>query len=97
MRLERRSPGERTAIDLLHRAHDRWRSSPAKGGGRKASRLAALIVASACLGLWAYGLLTYEGGEGALAPLVDNFYATEYLQTQLGPLWSGVLVGRPGA
>jgi len=60
-----------------------------RGPVARAGRLACLVVVLACLVVWVYGFFTYGEGEGALAPVVDEFYATAYLREVLGPLWAG--------
>lgn len=60
-----------------------------QGTAARAGRLLGLLVALACLGLWAYGFFTYEAGEGPLAAAIDDFYATSYLRETLGAFWAG--------
>jgi len=62
------------------------------GRGSKGLRIAGMLVALACLATWSYGLFTYQDEAAALAGVIDDFYVTAYLQAQLGPLWSGLVV-----
>ena len=53
------------------------------------ARLLALAAVLACLLVWAYGCFTYGEGDGALAPAIDDFYATAYLRELLGAPGAG--------
>lgn len=62
------------------------------GRGSRGLRFASLLVALACLVVWAYGLFTYQDETAALAGVIDDFYVTAYLQKHLGPVWSGLVL-----
>jgi len=63
-----------------------------RGRGSRGLSIAGLLVAFACLVVWAYGLFTYQDETAALAGVIDDFYVTAYLHKHLGPVWSGLVL-----
>jgi hypothetical protein len=62
------------------------------GRGSRGLRISGLLVAFACLVVWAYGLFTYQDEAAALTGVIDDFYVTAYLQELLGSVWSGLVL-----
>jgi|GEM_PF-5500168 len=56
---------------------------------RSIIRVSALACAAFCLAVWGLAALSYQGwGQ----PVIEEFYATAFIQRRLGAEWTGLLL-----